>query len=95
MEETYLPAFEALVKEAGVEAVMGAYNRTNGDPCCAHRALQKKLRGDWGFQGHFVSDCWAIKDFHESHMVTNTPQFRSHPRLIARAADSCGVFVTM
>ena len=32
--ETYLPAFEALVKEADVEAVMGAYNRTNGEPCC-------------------------------------------------------------
>lgn len=72
MEETYLPAFEALVKEAGVEAVMGAYNRVNGEPCCASPALQKKLRGEWGFQGHFVSDCWAIKDFHEHHMVTST-----------------------
>lgn len=72
MEETYLPAFEALVKEAGVEAVMGAYNRVNGEPCCASPALQEKLRGEWGFQGHFVSDCWAIKDFHEHHMVTST-----------------------
>ena len=90
MEETYLPAFEALVKEAGVEAVMGAYNRTNGDPCCAHRALQKKLRGEWGFQGHFVSDCWAIKDFHESHMVTNTPQ-ESAALAINRGCDlNCG-----
>ena len=90
MEETYLPAFEALVKEAGVEAVMGAYNRTNGDPCCAHRALQKKLRGDWGFQGHFVSDCWAIRDFHESHMVTNTPA-ESAALAINRGCDlNCG-----
>ncbi|HIS31337.1 MAG TPA: glycoside hydrolase family 3 C-terminal domain-containing protein [Candidatus Limivivens intestinipullorum] len=72
MEETYLPAFEALVKEAGVEAVMGAYNRVIGEPCCASPALQEKLRGEWGFQGHFVSDCWAIKDFHEHHMVTST-----------------------
>ena len=71
MEETYLPAFQALVKEAGVEAVMGAYNRTNGEPCCASRKLQKILREDWGFEGHFVSDCWAIKDFHEHHGVTN------------------------
>ena len=37
MWETYLPAFEALVTEADVEAVMGAYNRTNGEPCCAHK----------------------------------------------------------
>ena len=74
MEETYLPAFEALVKEAGVEAVMGAYNRVNGEPCCGSRTLQDILRKRWGFEGHFVSDCWAIRDFHESHMVTATAE---------------------
>lgn len=73
MEETYLPAFEKLVKEANVEAVMGAYNRVNGEVCCGSPTLQKTLREEWGFQGHFVSDCWAIRDFHENHMVTNTP----------------------
>ena len=74
MEETYLPAFEGLVKEAKVEAVMGAYNRTNGEPCCGSPTLQKKLRGEWKFQGHFVSDCWAIRDFHEHHKVTDRPE---------------------
>ena len=69
MAETYLPAFEALVKEAKVESVMGAYNRTNGDPCCANPPLMEKLR-EWGFAGHFVSDCWAIRDFHTGHHVT-------------------------
>lgn len=73
MEETYLPAFEKLVKEANVEAVMGAYNRVNGEVCCGSPTLQRILREEWGFQGHFVSDCWAIRDFHENHMVTNTP----------------------
>lgn len=73
MEETYLPAFEKLVKEANVEAVMGAYNRVNGEVCCGSPTLQRTLREEWGFQGHFVSDCWAIRDFHENHMVTNTP----------------------
>lgn len=64
MWETYLPAFEASVKEGNVESVMGAYNRTNGEPCCAHTYLMEKvLRGMWNFQGHFVSDCWAIRDF--------------------------------
>ncbi|MDO4647794.1 MAG: glycoside hydrolase family 3 C-terminal domain-containing protein [Eubacteriales bacterium] len=72
MTETYLFAFEDLVKEANVEAVMGAYNRTNGEPCCGSESLQKILREDWGFEGHFVSDCWAIKDFHENHGVTVT-----------------------
>ncbi len=71
MQETYLPAFQALVEEAKVEAVMGAYNRTNGEACCASPTLQKILREDWGFEGHFVSDCWAIRDFHEHHGLTN------------------------
>lgn len=72
--ETYLPAFEKLVKEANVESVMGAYNRTNGEVCCGHSYLmQEVLRGKWGFKGHFVSDCWAVRDFHENHKVTKTP----------------------
>ncbi len=73
--ETYLPAFEALVKEANVEAVMGAYNRVNSEPACASKLLLETiLRHQWGFKGHVVSDCWAIKDFHEHHKVTKTPQ---------------------
>jgi beta-glucosidase len=74
MEETYLPAFQDCVMDAEVEAVMGAYNRTNGEPCCGSKTLlADTLRGKWGFQGHVVSDCWAIRDFHEGHMVTDTP----------------------
>lgn len=74
LRETYLPAFKACVKEAGVEVVMGAYNRTNDEPCCgSKRLLEDILRGEWKFQGHVTSDCWAIKDFHEFHMVTSTP----------------------
>ncbi len=73
MEETYLPAFEAAVKEADVESVMGAYNRTNGEVCCGSKTLLVDLlREKWKFQGHIVSDCWAIRDFHEHHMVTDT-----------------------
>ncbi len=74
MRETYLPAFKACVKEAGVEVVMGAYNRTNGEPCCGSKSLLVDiLRGEWQFKGHVTSDCWAIKDFHEFHMVTSGP----------------------
>lgn len=73
MRETYLPAFEALVKEAKVEAVMGAYNRVNGEPACGSKTLLTGiLRGEWGFEGHVVSDCWAIRDFHTNHHVTDT-----------------------
>lgn len=73
--ETYLPQFEAAVKEAGVESVMGAYNRVFGEPACANTYLmQEVLRKEWGFEGHFVSDCWAVRDFHENHKVTSTPE---------------------
>ncbi|MBO4449658.1 MAG: glycoside hydrolase family 3 C-terminal domain-containing protein [Clostridiales bacterium] len=74
MRETYFPAFEACIKEAGVEAVMGAYNRTNGEPCCGHSYIQDIIRDEWGFEGHFVSDCWAIRDFHEHHKVTKNSE---------------------
>ena len=68
--ETYLPAFKAL-SDAGVEAFMGAYNRTNGEPCCGSKTLLIDiLRDKWNFEGHVVSDCWAIRDFHEHHRVT-------------------------
>ena len=74
LHETYLPAFKACVQEGKVEAVMGAYNRTNGEPCCGSKTLlQDILRDQWGFEGHVVSDCWAICDFHMHHKITETP----------------------
>lgn len=92
MAETYLPAFKACVQEAGVEAVMGAYNRTNGEPCCGSDTLMKKiLRKEWGFEGHYVSDCWAIKDFHENHMVTHTAEESAAMALKAGCDINCGV----
>jgi beta-glucosidase len=71
LRETYLPAFKKLVTEAEVEAVMGAYNRTNGEPCCAsQRLLSGILRGEWKFEGHVVSDCGALVDIHAHHHTT-------------------------
>lgn len=70
--ETYLPAFKKLVMEAKVESVMGAYNRTLGEPCNGSKLLLEDiLRGQWGFEGHVVSDCGALSDFHLHHKVTN------------------------
>jgi beta-glucosidase len=69
---TYLPAFKKLVMDAKVEAVMGAYNRTLGEPCNASKfLLEDILRGEWGFQGHVVSDCGALTDIHAHHKITN------------------------
>lgn len=75
MYDTYLYAFKRCVADAGVEAVMGAYNRVNGEPACGSKTLlQDILRDEWGFEGHVVSDCWAILDFHEHHKVTDNVQ---------------------
>jgi beta-glucosidase len=88
--ETYLPAFKALV-DAGVEAVMGAYNRLLDEPCCGSNLLLKDiLRGRWAFKGHVVSDCWAIKDFHEFHKVTKSPEESAAMALNAGCDLNCG-----
>ena len=73
MVETYLPAFKELV-DCGVEGIMGAYNRINGEPCCGSKSLLVDLlREEWGFDGYITSDCGAISDFHVFHKVTSTP----------------------
>ena len=91
MAETYLPAFEAAVKEGHVESVMGAYNAVNGYPCCGSPELLKDyLRDNWGFEGHVVSDCWAIRDFHENHHFTDTPAESSAAALKAGTDLNCG-----
>lgn len=74
--ETYLPAFEAAIKEAKVHSVMCAYNRYRDEACCGSNLLLNKiLRDDWGFKGYVVSDCWAINDFWEpeKHGLVETP----------------------
>ncbi|MDR3149269.1 MAG: glycoside hydrolase family 3 C-terminal domain-containing protein [Oscillospiraceae bacterium] len=89
--ETYLPAFEALVKEADVEAVMGAYNAVYGEPACGSEFLLTEiLREKWGFDGHVVSDCWAIADFHNHHKVTATPRESAAKALKAGCDLNCG-----
>lgn len=75
LRETYLPAFRDAVQEADVEAVMGAYNRVNGEPACASEELMENiLRDEWNFDGHYVSDCGAIKDIYAHHQVIDTPE---------------------
>ncbi len=72
--ESYLPAFKACIVEGKAYSIMGAYNRTNGEPCCASKPLlQEILRDKWGFEGYVVSDCWAIPNIYEDHKVVETP----------------------
>ncbi|MEJ0098381.1 MAG: glycoside hydrolase family 3 C-terminal domain-containing protein [Pseudomonadota bacterium] len=75
LHETYLPAFQALVQEAHVDAVMGAYNRVNGEPATAStRLLRDTLRGAWGFKGYVVSDCDAVGDIFRTHKTVQTAE---------------------
>lgn len=90
MRETYLPAFKALV-DADVEAVMCAYNATNGEPCCANNfLLDEVLRGEWGFKGHVVSDCGAIVDFYKGHKVVPGPAEAAALALKSGVNLNCG-----
>ncbi len=73
LRETYLPAFKATVKEGKAASIMGAYNRTNGEGCCASpRLLGQILREEWKFDGYVVSDCGALDDLWRSHGLAKT-----------------------
>lgn len=91
LRETYLPAFFDCVTEGHAQSVMAAYNRTNGEPCSGSPALlQEILRDEWGFNGYVVSDCWAIKDFHEGHLVTKTWEESAAVAVKAGCDLNCG-----
>jgi beta-glucosidase len=89
LRETYLPAFEACVKEADAKSVMGAYNRLNGSPCNANDwLLNKVLREEWGFDGFVVSDCGAIENiFH--HHKTASSQAEAAAQSVKGGCDLC------
>jgi beta-glucosidase len=92
LRETYLPAFKALV-DAKVESVMCAYNRTNGEPCCANNfLLTEVLRREWGFKGHILSDCWAIADFYTptGHHTTSNQMEASAIAVKSGVSLNCG-----
>ena len=75
LRETYLVAFKACIKEGKAASIMGAYNRVNGEPCCASPTLlQKILRDEWEFDGYVVSDCGAIDDIYRGHKLVNSPE---------------------
>ena len=77
-EPSPMPGYDCDVIMASGSFTFGSSIELSADaplrePCCGSDLLIRKiLRGKWGFQGHFVSDCWAISDFHLHHHITTT-----------------------
>ncbi|WP_299605376.1 glycoside hydrolase family 3 C-terminal domain-containing protein [uncultured Aquimarina sp.] len=89
--ETYLPAFETLVKEANVKGIMGAYNAVYEDPSCSSDLLLNQLlKKQWGFDGYVVSDCGALGDIFKGHKVAKSEQEAAAMALKAGVNLNCG-----
>jgi beta-glucosidase len=91
LRETYLPAFRMTILDGKAYSVMCAYNRTNGEPCCANKKLMVDiLRGEWGFPGYVVSDCGAIYDIWKFHKFVPTETEASVLGVKAGTDLTCG-----
>jgi len=91
LHDSYLPQFEAAVREGHVGAVMGAYNRVDGEAACSSpRLLTELLRQQWGFDGHVVSDCGAINDIWAHHKIVATPEEAAARAVKAGCDLECG-----
>ncbi|MBR1784689.1 MAG: glycoside hydrolase family 3 C-terminal domain-containing protein [Bacteroidales bacterium] len=94
LRTTYLPAFEYIVKNSDVSQVMCGYNRLNGEPCCTNlRLLRDILRGEWGYRGIVVTDCWALNDAYE--LDTVIPRHRTHASAALAYGDAFGTEVDL
>ncbi|HFC12608.1 MAG TPA: glycoside hydrolase family 3 protein, partial [Anaerolineae bacterium] len=94
LHETYLPAFKTCIVEGKAASIMGAYNRVNGQPCCASPLLlQQILREEWGFDGVVVSDCGALYDIYANHGVTDSAETAATLALTTGCdLDCCGTY---
>ena len=91
LDETYLAAFRAAIVEGKADSVMCAYNSLDGAPACANTdLLQKRLRGEWGFQGYVVSDCGAVSDIYHGHQYKATAGEASAAAVKAGTDLTCG-----
>ncbi len=91
LADSYLPQFEACVREGKVGAVMPAYNRVNGEPCAASpRLLDTILRRAWGFGGFVVSDCGAIDDIYREHGAASSAEEAAALAVRAGTDLNCG-----
>ena len=91
LEDTYLPAFRATIKEAHAGSIMCAYNAIDGEPACSNSFLLSDiLRKTWGFKGYVTSDCGAITDVAEGHKFSPDIEHASAVSVKAGTDTSCG-----
>lgn len=92
LRDTYLPQFEAAIREGGAQSVMCAYNSVNGDPACAHsKLLDTILRHEWQFPGYVVSDCGAVGDIYQGHKAADTAEKGVSMAIKAGTDLDCGL----
>ncbi|WP_394339011.1 glycoside hydrolase family 3 N-terminal domain-containing protein [Halosimplex salinum] len=73
LREVHMFPFEAAIQEADAESVMNAYHDIDGVPCAKdERLLTDTLRGEWGFDGHVVSDYFSVDFLKAEHGVAAT-----------------------
>lgn len=90
MLQTFLPAFEAVVKDSKIRGIMCAYNSVNGVPLCANKLLQEQLRDRMGFKGIVITDCGAIGMMTGNHHWKHTDGTPYTPVEATAAAMAAG-----
>jgi beta-glucosidase len=92
LRDTYLPQFEAAIRDGGAQSVMCAYNSVDGAPACSNPPLLEQiLRKQWGFSGYVVSDCGAIGDIYLHHKFAPTAELGVSKAVQAGTDLNCGV----
>ena len=87
--ETYLPHFEAAVREGHVGQFMSAYNAVDGEPAPSSTFLLIDiLRKRWGFDGFVVSDCDAVMDIWQNHQTVHNAM-EAAARAVKGGTDLC------
>ena len=67
--EIHLPPYKKAI-DAGVYSIMAAHNELNGIPCHMHKELMTDVfRGEWNFDGFYVSDWMDIERIEKLHRV--------------------------